>query len=310
MPYVALPPSDRASTLAEAGPRWEAIATRQPELEPVVSLQRKLIAIIDEVAGTIDRARLPRLSLPPGYLAAKLARGVPATAREPIPIPVTALEPGLLRLCLELGTGGWGAAADRLHAVLTDRQLDAASILAMSLSRDHLAVRAVAAHLELSPDLLWLLSELAVSPYAHALQRSVLAQSSEPRLSAELGAWRHGYCPLCGSWPALGEVVARRRVLRCSFCALAWDLPAPACVYCGESGEQFVRVPAGELWPDRQLELCDACGSYFKTLDVTALSRFPLVAISDLDTMDLDMRAMERGYNRPRLKEFTLQITP
>ncbi len=41
-----------------------------------------------------------------------------------------------------------------------------------------------------------------------------------------------------------------------------------------------------------------------KAVDVAELSPFPLVAIADLETMDLDMSAIERGYTRPPLKEF------
>jgi hypothetical protein len=42
-----------------------------------------------------------------------------------------------------------------------------------------------------------------------------------------------------------------------------------------------------------------------KTVDASELSPFPLIAIADLETMDLDMAAMERGYSRPPLKDFT-----
>ena len=55
---------------------------------------------------------------------------------------------------------------------------------------------------------------------------------------------------------------------------------------------------------DRRLEVCGTCGSYLKTIDVPALTPFPLLAIADLETMDLDMAAMEKGYNRPALKDF------
>ena len=42
-----------------------------------------------------------------------------------------------------------------------------------------------------------------------------------------------------------------------------------------------------------------ACGGYLKTIDLDELSPFPLLAISDIETMDLDMAAMEHGYQRP-----------
>ena len=55
---------------------------------------------------------------------------------------------------------------------------------------------------------------------------------------------------------------------------------------------------------DRRLEVCGACGGYLKTVDVPELSPFPLLAIADMETMDLDLAAMEHGYARPPLEEF------
>ena len=65
---------------------------------------------------------------------------------------------------------------------------------------------------------------------------------------------------------------------------------------------------AGHAAPNarrRRLELCHACGGYLKTVDVPELSPFPLLAIADMETMELDMAAMERGFGRPMLKDFT-----
>jgi FdhE protein len=286
------------------------MAAREPDLAPVISLQRELVGIVTDVAETLGRSPLPRLSLPARYLAAKLARGVPAAAREPIPVPVTVLEPALLRLCRALASGGWGEPADHVHSALAEGRLDAASVLATSLARNQHAIRAGAAQHGFAPDLLWLAAELAVSPYVHALQRALMPPDCDPALAAALERWRYGYCPLCGSWPALAEVVASRPLLRCSFCNLAWDLPVPSCAYCGESGERFTSTTLADSSGDRRLELCSACSGYLKVLDVAALSPFPLVAVSDLETMDLDVAAMERGYSRPILKDFALPITP
>ena len=55
--------------------------------------------IVVELTDTLDRGRLPRLSLPPNYLAAKLASAVPVLSGEPIPLPVALLKPALVELC-------------------------------------------------------------------------------------------------------------------------------------------------------------------------------------------------------------------
>lgn len=309
MPPVALDPATRQSRLADGTRRWDALQAAQPDLAPAVDLQRQLIGLVIDLMDVIDRGRLPRLSLPPKYLAAKLARGVPALSGEPIPLPVAVLTPTLIRLCEELAAGGAGETAEHIKAALVETRMDAGSLLTASLLRDQQAIRVGAAHRGLAPDLVWLVAELAVSPFAYALQQALFVPAGDATLGAALSAWPHGYCPACGSWPAIAEVVTGRRALRCSFCAFAWETASYGCVYCGETGDRFVTpsVDAAlvESRRHRRVEICNACRSYMKAVDVAELSPFPLVAIADLETMDLDMAAIERGYSRPPLKEFT-----
>jgi FdhE protein len=304
MPYVALAPADREARFAGATTRWDAILAARPELQPAVTLQHDLLGLVADLAETLGRGRMPRLSLPPKYLAAKLLRGVPALCGEPIPVPVALLSPALGLICDALGRGGAGQAANHIRTQLDETRMDAGSLLTASLKRDQSAIRSGAEHRGLSPDLLWLVAELAVSPFAHLLEQALFAPAGAGSpLRGALDAWSHGYCPLCTSWPALAEVSAAHRVLRCSFCSLAWELNGRACVYCGDAGETFAASTPNQERKDRRLETCGACGGYLKTVDVQAFSPFPLLAISDLETMDLDVAAMERGFRRPPLKE-------
>jgi FdhE protein len=305
MPYVPIHADSRAELTRSAEARWRAVGESRPDMEPALVLQRRLLGRVMDAAEALDGGRLPRLSLPPRYLAAKLTRGVPAFAGEPIPLPVPVLAPAALDLAAALARGGAGEAADRIRETIASGRLDAASLLAASLNRDQAALRAGAAQSGLSPDLLWLVAELAVSPFVNALQRLLLGHVSTPELQAALDAWNRGYCPACGSWPAVAEVVAGHRTLRCSFCASAWEPTTYACIYCEESGEKFVTAAPDEERKDRRVEVCSACGGYLKTIDVPELSPFPLLSISDIETTDLDVAAMEHGYARPALRDFT-----
>ncbi len=306
MPHIALAPANRDSRLAAAAARWDAILASRPDMEPAIALQKRLLGLVVDLTETVEERPLPRLSLPPRYLAAKLAHGTPALTGEPIPMPVGLLRPVLLQLCEALSEGGAGEAADHIRSLIDEGQMDAGSILTASVSRDQHAIRTGAVHRGVSPDLLWLIAELAASPFVHALQRALFASDDE-MLQAALTDWNHGYCAACASWPALAEVVSGHRVLRCSFCALAWELTTYACVYCGEEGEAFVTAAPDEERKDRRIEVCHSCAGYLKTVDVPALSLFPLLAIADLETMDLDVAAMEHGYSRPPMKEFAVR---
>ena len=308
MPYVPVLGGKWADLHETAESRWQQLRGTRPDLAPALDLQKRLLALVTEIAEKLDGGRLPRLSLPPRYLAAKLARGVPALAGEPIPLPVPLLAPALVRFCDALASGGAGDAAARIRDELVSGKMDGASLLGASLTRNQAAIRTGAIHRGLAPDLVWLIAELAVSPFVHALQRTLLAQASDDALTSALAQWSHGYCAACGSWPALAEVVFHsgggHRTLRCSFCASAWELPTYACVYCAHTGPDFVTAAPNEERKDRRVEVCGACGGYLKTLDVPTLSPFPLLSISDIETTDLDVAAMEHGYQRPALREF------
>ncbi|MGH9143470.1 MAG: formate dehydrogenase accessory protein FdhE [Vicinamibacterales bacterium] len=305
MPYVTIQVFSRENLLDSARRRWDVIQDARPEMAPALALQGELLTQMIDLAATLAGGRLPRLSLPPKYLAAKLARGVPALAGEPIPLPVPVLTPTLFQLCDALASGGAGDAATHIRASLDGGKLEPASLLAASLHRDLGAVRTGAMHRGLSPDLTWLVAELAVSPFVHALQRMIFGAVTAGELRDALDAWNRGYCPACGSWPAVGEVAGGHRTLRCSFCSCGWELNTYACIYCEESGEGFVTAAPNPERTDRRLEVCASCGGYLKTIDVPELSPFPLLSISDIETTDLDVAAMEHGYARPGLKEFT-----
>jgi FdhE protein len=305
MPHVTIPAVSGENLLESAERRWRAIRRARPDLEPALALQRQLLTRVLDLSARLGGGRLPKLSLPPRYVAAKLGRGVPVFAGEPIPLPVPVLTPTLLQLCDALAGGGAGEAATHIREAVESGNIEPGSLLTASLNRNQAALRIGATHRGLSPDLVWLVAELAVSPFVHALQRLVLGTPDAGDLRTALDAWNRGYCPACGSWPAVAEVVGGHRTLRCSFCACAWELTTYACIYCEEGGEPFVTAAPDEDRKDRRIEVCATCGGYLKTVDVPELSPFPLLSISDIETTDLDVAAMEHGYARPALRDFT-----
>jgi hypothetical protein len=304
MPFAPMPAISGQNLLEIAERRWAAIRAARPDLAPALDLQRALLGILIDLSRALETGRLPRLSLPPKYVAAKLQRGVPLLAGEPIPLPLPLLVPSIGALCDALAAVGAGDAAAHIRQAIDSGAIEPGSFLGASFARNQPAIRTGAAHRGLSPDLLWLVGELAVSPYVHLLQQRHLAEPAEAVLRAAADAWNAGHCPACGSWPAVAEVVAGHRTLRCSLCAAGWELNTYACIYCGESGESFVTAAPDAERKDRRLELCHHCGGYLKTIDVSDLSPFPLLSISDIETTDLDVAAMEHRFARPALKEF------
>jgi len=279
--------------------RLGELAATRPDLDSALELQRDLLGRQIDMLETFREGGMPSISLPPRYVTAKLKKSIPALYGEPIPLPAKILELSAREYCDRLAKGGAGDAATAVSRALEDRTLDGAALISACFGRDQRRVRFMAAQNNLSPDIAWLIAELAVAPFAHLLQTRAFTGVDAESVSA----WERGYCPACGSWPAIAEVIMGRHTLRCSFCAASWMLAAYGCIYCANASNTFITAAPDLSNPNRRLQLCNACGGYVKVVDVAELTEFPLIAVEDLASMDLDMIAIERKYMRPALPE-------
>lgn len=122
-------------------------------------------------------------------------------------------------------------------------------------------------------------------------------------------AWSHGYCPVCGGWPALAETcgVERVRYLRCVRCGAAWRVHGLACAYCGNAdhAELGSLVPQ-EGPPKWSIETCRRCLGYLKVLAALRPAAPAALLLEDLKTVELDLVARQRGYRRPEGEGYAL----
>jgi len=282
------------------------IHAERPELAAALDLQRNLLTRELELVEMFRAGGLPRLSLPGRYLAAKLREGIPALFGEPVPLPQHLLTLAIRDFCERLATGRTEQTARAIQTAF-DGPLAPAAVISACFGRDQTNVRALAQHAGVAPDVLWLVAELAVAPLAHLLQRQLFDSARTPGtpLAVAVESWDRGFCPACGSWPALMETGDAGHTLRCAFCALGWMMASYRCLYCGNDGESFVTAAPDPEQPGRRLQFCGECGGYAKVLDLPTPTAFPLVAIEDLASLDLDMMAMERQYGRPALPTIT-----
>lgn len=280
--------------------RLAQLAAARPELGRAIELQHVLLSRQIDMVDVFRQGGIPGVSLPPRYLTTKLQRGIPALHGEPIPLPTAVLGLSAREYCDHLARGGAGDAAAAVGRALDSGALDGAALVSACFGRDQRRVRFMAAQHSLSPDIAWLAAELAAAPFAHLLQRQALASEAAAHALRE---WDCGYCPACASWPAIAEAVGGRHTMRCSFCAQGWEPASYRCIYCGNGGESFVTAAPFAEQPGRRLHMCNACGGYLKVLELTEPAEFPLSAIEDLASMDMDMVAVERKYMRPALPE-------
>jgi FdhE protein len=297
------------ATLDDLAVRLEALAAERPDLAPAAALQRVLLGRMIATTGrlAVEPAATAKL-VSPRTTTSRLKRGSPVLRGDAVQLPVGLLGPELAPLCDALAEGGAGDPARHISEALRNGGIDHGSLLAASFRRDQVSIRTFAQQASLAPDLLWLVGELAAGPFAFSAQSRIFAED-EARAARDV--WNRGYCPACGSWPAFAELAGGARWLRCSFCAAAWQPSACCCVYCAEEGPAFSLAAPDDDRPVWRLELCAACGGYLKSIEAAAPSRYPLLAVDDMETTPLDVVAMDRGYGRPPLRAFgaSLSIT-
>ena len=284
--------------------RWAQLATESPHLVRALTLQRRTLGtqfdLLREAGPYLASSPVPSET----RVLSHLADGLPVLRADLAPLPVDMLTPVMGDLG-EAITGATGyAAARRVADALNSRAVDPARVLALVYQRDQDGVSQLATDHALVVDMLWLLADLVLAPIVHLQQHAALREAEpDSPVREALERWEHGYCPACGSWPALAEFFFGERLLRCAFCACTWRQATDQCCYCGERGERFATVVPDRERSGRRIELCRACGGFLKTIDVEQVTPFPIVAIEDLGSSDLDQAALHHGFKRMAIKK-------
>lgn len=139
-----------------------------------------------------------------------------------------------------------------------------------------------------------------------------LLRSCGRLLREEVAAhWPHGYCPICGSWPLLGEFrsLDRTRRLRCGRCTADWRINWLHCPYCDETDHERL----GSLVLDEKLgsvtvETCFHCLGYLKSVTTLQAIGAEELLLRDLETVELDVAALDRGFVRPEGAGFPVEL--
>ncbi len=295
--------------LLEAERQWLEMVARRVDLEPAVSLQRRLITRSLALGTVVDSTRPAHLQLDDTDVARKLREKTPFLLGEPVALANAETDSFILGFCEDLAGGAAGAPAERLRATLEDGAINLGSLLKASIGRHQDAIRLKAHHIGVSPDLLWLVAELTAGPIVHRFQRDQLRRSPPGHRQVEdaVTVWGQGFCPACGSWPAFSERLTGAggdSTLRCSFCGCGWQWPGDWCIYCSHAGDSLITAMVDSDRIGHGLELCRLCGGYLKSLVVETVTPFELLPVEDLGSNDLDVSATEKGYARPSMRQF------
>ena len=193
-----------------------------------------------------------------------------------------------------------GALMQSLARVSTQAS-DAIAIIEAAVNRDVARLAGFASRAGADADALAAVAALGVVPFLQSCAR----------LSEHGDGWTHGYCPVCGDWPAFAEMrgVERTRHYRCGACGSEWQTSCLKCAFCGTIDHDVLASLVPQDAGNRAaLDVCNACHGYVKVLTTLHGTPAALVPLQDLATAELDIAAAERGYARASLRGYTLDL--
>ena len=113
-------------------------------------------------------------------------------------------------------------------------------------------------------------------------------------------SWQKGYCPICGSLPALLYLHKEgERQAFCSWCGAEWGLARLQCPYCDNREHDTLGYlyPEGEL--NYRVQYCHRCRMYFKLSDQRELLAPLFLPLEEWTTLHLDFLAQRDGWQQP-----------
>jgi len=265
---------------------------RLTDEKPVLAeLASQLIEYLAVIYAEPAQAVVPAIS--PEIVGEKLAAGVPLLRGETVDFG-PAVQARLKNLVAALARFQPDAAPS-FQKALRSGALDPKDLVAAVLDGQPLRIHERADSLELDAPLTASLLALALYPDLVSIRAGL-----EPLLAAN--PWQYGYCPVCGSFPKLGEYrgLEQLRFLRCGLCTAEWQFPRLQCPGCGNRDHRrlgYLHVEGEEN--KCRAATCEECRLYVKM--VSTLGRLaPLqLLVIDLATVHLDLIAADKGYMPP-----------
>ena len=263
----------------------ELIRTRPAIAGPARAMRDVLTRLFAELVADVPAAIAPEIA------QARLTEGTPLLRGEPVAGP-EALRQSWAQVAAALEPHRHSAAVKALAQAAKNGALDPSGLLADALGGRSEVIGEKAESLGLDASLAATILRLAALP--------VLAPSA-PALGslARDAGWNRGYCPICGSWPLLGEYrgLEQTRFLRCGLCAGSWAFSRMQCPFCNEQDYRKLGYLHVEEEQDRwRAATCDSCQGYVKMVSSLDALSWPLLLVQDVATLHLDLVAADRGF--------------
>ena len=185
-----------------------------------------------------------------------------------------------------------GEALKGLLRALEQRGVDAHATIKAILEEDAAWFQHLSDKFGIEPSLLLFIFDTLLRPFFEEVARKVEGDLIE--------TWWEPFCPVCGRNPIVARIRQRKRYMTCTYCGAEYLVDLFLCVNCGNKEPYSLGFITFKEHPEYELNYCEKCNYYVKTIYEDRLRRKIPKGLEDLLTQELDILAQrhELGLSR------------
>lgn len=270
----------------------KAVAAAQadrPAYKEILDFYEELLLAQEAVKGQMQ---LEPMEISKELLSMKRQKNLPLINKTVFAVD-TKGSSALLRKICELAVEAskvLAEAAPKIAHALDRGTLEATVLFSKILSDDEAYFDEVARTLEVDRRVLAFMAYFSMKPSFCLCAEQLAAYLDKD------GPQQKGYCPICGSPPALSVLCHEgQRCLVCSFCDHQWQTLRIYCPFCNNRDQNTLYYFFSEEEEGYRVDVCDRCKKYIKTVDIRKMKRPIHTLVEQILTLHLDMLAQEQG---------------
>ncbi|MDY6837119.1 MAG: formate dehydrogenase accessory protein FdhE [Thermodesulfobacteriota bacterium] len=261
----------------------------RPEYERLLDFYEKLLMAQE---ASMEETHLKAIEIPPDLLSIKQKEGFPLINTNDFAIDIAASESLFRKFCQFAAESNevLAKAAKKIVASLDQGELELSDLFSKILAEDDTYWDEMERRLDVDKKILAFVAYSSIRPSLHMCSDQLAAYLHKDK------PWAKGYCPICGSPPALSILRGEgERFLLCSFCGHEWWTHRVYCPFCENRDQKTMHYFFSEEEKDRRVDVCDQCQKYIKTIDTRKMQRPMHPYVEQVSTLHLDMLAQEKG---------------
>lgn len=266
-----------------------AIKALRPAYEGILTFYEKLFLAQE---ASKKHIHLQLIKIPENLLSVKQKEGFSLITRKDFTVDIKTSKALLRQICRLAGKANevLAPASLKIMEALNKGTVDVPTLLSKILSEDDIYFDETAKSLEMDKEVLLFIAYESIRPSLSLCAEQLATYLDKNTL------WEKGYCPVCGSPPALSILRGEgERFLFCSFCGHEWHSQRIYCPFCKNKEQETLHYFFNEEEEEYRVDVCDQCRRYIKAIDTRKIKRPMYPFIEQVATLHFDIIAQSQG---------------